>query len=87
VLLWPYNEIMPSGTTTHFLLHVVYPKQKTLITMDSAKGERSDNARKVILCVIAAALELESTNDWTDYLVDTPQQKSKQPRLSMARKC
>ena len=76
MLLWPYCEILPSETASHFLLHVVYPKQKTIITLDSSKGERTDPSRELILRVIAVALELESTDDWTSYLVNSPQQRS-----------
>lgn len=56
-------------------LHIVYPKLKTVITLDSHGGARSDDSRKFVLSVIAAALELKNTRDWTDYSVIVPKQQ------------
>ena len=68
VIIWPYSEVLKSGTV-HFLLHVVYPQKKTIITMDSLKGARSDHDRSVILRIIQGALSLTQSqlNQWTQY--------------------
>ena len=73
VLLWPFHEQLTASA--HVILFVVYPKQQTLACFDSQVGERTEHARTLIMDVIRTLLGLSSTDVWTHYNVECPQQQ------------
>jgi hypothetical protein len=77
VVLWPFFERLEIDA--HVILFVVYPKQKTLVCFDSliGDGKSATSLRVLVLNVIRNVLQLDSTNDWTDYNVTCPQQNGK----------
>lgn len=72
VLLWPFHEKLTIDA--HTILFAVYPKQKTLVCFDSQSGPRTDTSRRLIMEVIRTLLQLPSTEIWTQYNVNCPQQ-------------
>jgi hypothetical protein len=80
VVLWPYCETLPSGTAQHFMLHVIYPRLRMFVTLDSDRGPRTSYATRLIRAILQQVDKYNKEPDnippWKGTIIQGPKQQS-----------
>ena len=82
IILWPYAETLPSGKALHFMLHVIYPRQRILVTLDSDRGSRTNSATRLVKSILSETDKLRypitpasMERVWKSTIINCPKQQ------------